>query len=97
MYTVQSRVAVDNLKSKDSVEDSGIIGATIATLPSTSAPIWKQPKALEAYVDTLSRQTGPPESAPPQPPTAAGFPGGPKKGSLLPPINSPNLSVEKVL
>lgn len=57
-YIVQWRTSFDKTKSLDSVEDAGLIGATVLNVPTSATPLFKQPAELESYVQALSRQTG---------------------------------------
>ena len=56
-YVVQSQTAVRQLKTLNSIEDAGMIAATIVSVPQAT-PILTQPAALEAYIQKLSSQTG---------------------------------------
>ena len=57
-YVVESQSKVNLQKSLNSVEDAGMIAATIVSVPSETNSIVRQPKVLQSYVEALSRQTG---------------------------------------
>jgi len=57
MYVVQSMDKTRELKSTDSAEDGQVIASTIVSIPAGN-PMLKEPAALEAYIETLSRKTG---------------------------------------
>ena len=56
-YVVQSQQTVNQHKQANSVEDAGVIAATIVSVPAPQ-PIFNNPTALQAYVTTISNKTG---------------------------------------
>lgn len=56
-YVVDSQKTAMNYKSADSVEDAGMIAATIVSVP-VNDPLINQPAALQSYIQALSKQTG---------------------------------------
>jgi len=56
-YVVDSIDKTRDVRLQNSVEDAGVIATTIVSIPSGN-PIYKQTAALEAYVQTISSQTG---------------------------------------
>ena len=56
-YVVQSQNQVRQYKVLDSIEDGQIIAMTIVSVPANN-PLLKQPAQLEAYIQSLSGQTG---------------------------------------
>lgn len=56
-YVVQSQQQVMKYKMADSVEDAGVIAATVVSVPQGS-PMLKNAAELQVYVETVSKQTG---------------------------------------
>ncbi|HVZ11541.1 MAG TPA: hypothetical protein VG965_00790 [Patescibacteria group bacterium] len=56
-YVVESQQKVMKYKSLDSVEDAGVIAATIVNFPEGS-PFLKSPAQLESYIRTVSAKYG---------------------------------------
>ncbi len=56
-YALQMQTRPLKYAALDSAEDAGMIAATIMTVPANN-PLFKQTKALETYIQTLSKQTG---------------------------------------